>query len=433
MSKSFSVTTMGCKVNTYDAGLLEKNLQSNGFALDTNDPQIHILNSCAVTERATLDAKKEIRRIKAKNPAAVVVLTGCVAQVDVERMTRESGADLIVGNSHKMHLPKILSEHLEQRSVARVHHSNIFKKDDLEAGGGEENSRTRSFLKIQDGCNSFCSFCIIPFARGKSRSVPTHEIVSRIQELEARGFREVVLTGVHCGDYDDGQNSFSDLVKEAINGTQKMRFRLSSLEPIEIDDKLWALFKSEPRLCPHLHMSIQSANSRVLREMKRKYEQTHIAQFFERLKVDLPHAFVGMDVIVGFPGETEDEFLDTYQFLANHPWTRIHVFPYSSRPGTAAARRSDHLEESVIHARGRRLRELSLSRHWERAEAQVGQVKQSLILNSQSHGGQGLTRDYWAVALEDDVRLRTNEEIAVEITGVLRQASGEPLLTAKTV
>lgn len=425
---TFDITTMGCKVNTYDTSLLEKQLLNHGFTQDSINPKVHVINSCAVTEKSSLETHKEVKKIKSKHSDAVVVVTGCVAQVDVDRLKTLTGADLIIGNSHKGDFYKIISDYVSGNISERVHHSNIFKKDALDEGGGIESSHTRAFLKIQDGCNQFCSFCIIPFARGKSRSLPLKHLLERVNDLHIKGYQEVVLTGVHCGDYEDEGKNFSDLVEAVLEKTTMPRVRLSSLEPIEVDDKLWSLFKNHPKLSKHIHVSLQSANTKVLKDMKRKYGQAEIAEFFKKFKENIPHGFIGMDVIVGFPGETDEEFEDTYNFLNSQPLSKIHVFPYSIRPGTLAAKRDDHLKESVIQARAKKLRSLSRQKNFEQAQRQLGQEKSVLILDKPAYGAQALSFDYWPVKLNKD--LQPKQLLKVQITGLTPSKSGDMLLEA---
>lgn len=406
---SFQIHTFGCKVNTYDSGLLQSRLGKNGFILRDEKPQVHVLNTCAVTKEATREAVKVARRLKAKNPLSLVVVTGCAAQVDTEEFQHVPGIDLVVANSHKTSLESLIRQYYAGTLRDRVHKSNIFKKEDLEPGGGVEAEHTRAFLKIQDGCNSFCTFCVIPFARGKSRSLSVRDIVQRVRELEAGGAREVVLTGVHIGDYEDGKLVLEDLIEAVLQGTAIPRIRLTSLEPIEVTPRLLSLYKN-PRLCAHFHMSIQAANSKVLREMKRKYSAEDVESSLRLIAREVPGSFVGMDVIAGFPGESDEEFLDTVERLRQLPWTRIHVFPYSSRPGTFAARRDDHVAQEQIKLRASVLRELSDSRHAAAAVAQIGQVKSSLALRN----GKLLTRDFWSVELLSGAA-EANQELPILI------------------
>ncbi len=317
-----------------------------------------------------------------------------------------------MANSHKGQIEDLIRKYYRGELKDRIHKSNIFKKEDLEAGGGEETEHTRSFLKIQDGCNSFCTYCVIPFARGKSRSLPVGEITRRANELHASGIKEVVLTGVHIADYRDGQLVLEDLVESVLRDTSMPRIRLSSLEPGELSPRLLALYKND-RLCPHFHMSIQAANSKVLFEMKRQYNAQAVEDSLKAIEAQVPGAFVGMDIIAGFPGESEEDFLDTYERLKKLPWTRLHVFPYSQRPGTFAARRSDQVHPLLIKKRAQMLRELSQERWQNQAQRQIGSVKTALALND----GRLLTRDYWTVR-PLEVQPARNEELQVRIDGV---------------
>ncbi|KYG65334.1 tRNA (N(6)-L-threonylcarbamoyladenosine(37)-C(2))-methylthiotransferase MtaB [Bdellovibrio bacteriovorus] len=425
-SVKYQVHTFGCKVNTYDTGLIQKNLNAHGFApviSGEKNARVHVLNTCAVTAEATKEALRYIRRLKVKDPFCTIVVTGCAAQVDTGSFSNLPGADLVVANSHKGSLPDLLNKHFRGELTEKVFKSNIFKKEDLEAGGGIEKHHTRTFLKIQDGCNSFCTYCIIPYARGKSRSISVADLVNRVNELYAEGSREVVLTGVHIGDYEDevGGKKYvmEDLIENLLVRTKMPRFRLSSLEPVEVSERLLELYQ-DPRMCPHFHMSIQSANTDVLFHMKRKYTQDDVVKSLNAIAKKVPGSFVGMDVIVGFPTETEEQFQDTYNTLAQTPWTKIHVFPYSERQGTRAAAMDVSVYPHVRAERAARLRELSLSRYSELAKSQIGQTKKVLILKNAAKGGQGLSHDYWPVEIlgaESFIDHWAGQEIDVKISG----------------
>lgn len=415
----FKIHTFGCKVNTYDSGLIEKNILNSQSRPTEN--QIHVLNTCAVTAEATKEAVRTIRRLKSQDPLCTVVVTGCAAQVDTGAFENLPGADLVVANSHKMKIPEILEDFFKGKIKDKVFKSNIFRKDDLEAGGGLETGHTRSFLKIQDGCNSFCTFCVIPYARGKSRSLPILDLVERVNHLHRQGFQEIVLTGVHIGDYEDDTSSakrgLEDLIETLLLKTKVPRFRLTSLEPIELSERLLNLYEDE-RLCPHFHMSIQSANTEVLRNMKRKYAQEEVEDAFWRIQKKLPQAFVGLDVIAGFPTETHEQFEDTFLSLARTPWTRLHVFPYSERPGTRAAQFSEAVPWEERLRRASRLRELSSQRLTEKANEQVDTVKEIILLKN---SGLGLSRDFWNVQLspsEDLSSVHKSHSIKVKISAV---------------
>lgn len=416
---NFVVHTFGCKVNTYDSGLIQKNLTSNGFAVVGKKdlgPRIHVLNTCAVTAEATKEAVRTIRRIKSKEPFSTIVVTGCAAQVDTGSFENLPGADLVVANSHKGLLPELMRQHFKGELKQKVFKSNIFKKEDLEIGGGVEKHHTRSFLKIQDGCNSFCSFCIIPYARGKSRSIPIFDLVQKINELGAEEVKEVVLTGVHIGDYEDQGKTLEDLVEAVLKKTKVPRFRLSSLEPIELTPRLLELYQDD-RMCPHFHMSIQSANSNVLHQMKRKYGQKEVLHSLNEIAKKIKNPFVGMDVIAGFPTETDEEFEDTYRALAESPWTRIHVFPYSERNGTKAGAMETQIPWNQRLDRAEKLRSLSLHRYQSEALAQMNTIKKVLVMKSSAKGVDGLSRDYWPVEIKDFSNRESfvNQEVLVKI------------------
>ena len=477
----FTIHTYGCKVNTYDTGLLQKRLEAKGhtsvdartlatsnvnvntagppsetsprspdattaafsrqatvlgsfdlsgrglepFGLGPRVPRIHVLNTCAVTAEATREAASAVRRLKSKDPFSTVVVTGCGAQVDGETFDALPGADLVVANSHKGFLEDLLDQHFAGTLEGKIFRSNIFRKEDAEAGGGIEAGHTRAFLKIQDGCNSFCTYCVIPFARGKSRSIPAKDLVKRVNELHEQGAAEVVLTGVHIADYEDVQLDrhgerklwLRDLIEVVLAGTTIPRIRLSSLEPGELTPEILKLFEN-PRLCPHFHMSIQSANTRVLQAMRRRYDAPAVEDSLFAIQKAVPGAFVGIDVIAGFPGETAEEFADTYERLAKLPWSRLHVFPYSERPGTKAIALENSVPREQRSLRAQRLRDLSTERFTRLATAQIGQEKAALVLKTSGTASDTLTRDYWPVKLEvsDQVADLKGREIRVRIT-----------------
>ncbi len=421
-SIKFKVHTFGCKVNTYDTGLLQKNLQSNGFIYrNEDDSRIHVLNTCAVTAEATKEAVRYIRRLKVRDPFCTVVVTGCAAQVDTGSFENLPGVDLVIANSHKSQLPQLLDKYFKGDLTEKVFKSNIFKKEDLEIGGGVEKTHTRSFLKIQDGCNSFCTYCIIPYARGKSRSIPVADLVARVNELYSDGISECVLTGVHIGDYEDECKGkklvIEDLLESLLIKTKMPRFRLSSLEPIELGERLLDIYQND-KMCPHFHMSIQSANTNVLDQMKRKYTQADVAHALNQIHKRVKNAFVGMDVIAGFPTETLEQFEDTYFTLKELPWTKIHVFPYSERPGTRAVAYDVRVQAQDRQQRTLRLRELSLHRFETQGKEQVGTQKKVLVLKNGAKGGHSLSRDYWNVEIlgaDDFISHWSGQEVMVKI------------------
>ena len=424
---NYELHTFGCKVNTYDSGLLQKSLDANSW--NEQKSHVHILNTCAVTAQASLEAAKLARRIKSKDPFATVVVTGCAAQVDTEQFAQSAAVDLVIANSHKGFLPQLLEDHFKGKLKDKVFKSNIFRKDDLEPGGGIEEHHSRAFLKIQDGCNSFCTYCVIPFARGKSRSVSIQDLCVRVNELSAMGYQELVLTGVHIADYEDPSSKagLEDLIEALLLKTKVPRFRLTSLEPGEVSDRLLDLY-TDTRLCPHFHMSIQSATDPVLQFMKRRYLQKDVVQSLRRIEQKIPGVFIGMDVIVGFPNETNSLFEETVQVLTQLPWTKIHVFPYSERPGTKATQLAETVPWSERKHRAQKLRELSLHRFQREMLQQIGSTKWVLPLTKAKGQSLGLTRDYWNVRMPDKVG-DYEHEVFMKIT----EAGMDGLLKAEVV
>lgn len=412
----YSLQTFGCKVNTYDSGLLQNRLARAGFSLEGREnSHIHILNTCAVTAEATKESLRRIRQLKEKDPSCTIIVTGCSAQVDTQFFINDPKVDLIVANSHKGQLEEIIKRYFRGEIKEKVFKSNIFKKEDLESGGGEEMGHTRSFLKIQDGCNSFCTFCVIPFARGKSRSIDVESLVQRTHELYEKGVREVVLTGVHIGDYSDKDgNRLEDLLESLLTRSLMVRFRLSSLEPIECSERLLDLY-SHPKMCPHFHLSIQSAQTEVLKSMGRKYGSKEVHHAFSQISKKIPDAFIGLDMIVGFPGETTEQFNETYERMKSLPWEKIHVFPYSPRPGVYANRIKGGLHRHEILERAKVLRGLSQDRYTKRALAQVGTIKKAMVLKG---GQKGLSEDYWRLSWSHgNSHFRSGEIVPVKVIG----------------
>ena len=369
---------------------MEHRLKQAGFEEGDN---FVLMNTCAVTKEACNEAIRQARRLKRENSRRPVIITGCGAQIDTEVYEKSPYVDLIIANSHKNQLPEILNDFQNNKLKSKVFKSNIFKTDSDYQGYFEKSTtRTRVFLKIQDGCSSFCSFCIIPFARGKSRSLPINQLVSSVQKFVDDGVEELVLTGVHIGDYKDGDQSLEDLVESILVKTHIKRLRLTSLEPLEFSPKMWDLYK-DPRLCPHFHLSIQSASTKVLQAMRRNYLRKDVENIFSEIHKRLPHAFVGMDVIAGFTAETEEDFQETYEVLHNSPWTKIHVFPYSPRRKSSTPPHP----RCLIKKRASQLRHLSASRFESLLSQQVGSQKQVLCFENSNE--LGLSRDYWKIKL----------------------------------
>jgi len=391
--------TFGCKVNTYDTGLIQKNL----IDLKLKDKKVHILNTCAVTREATKDAVRLTRKLKKSDPESLVVVTGCAAQIDKKDFELLDSVDLLVGNSHKDELKGLLQKKIEGEELEKFYHKNIFRKSSMGEGGGLEDNHSRSFVKIQDGCDSFCSFCVIPHTRGKSRSLNLESIIKKIKAFVLKGQREVVITGIHLGDYqDDNGNRLEDMVEAILEQTTLPRLRLTSLEPLELTPRLTELCKNS-RLCTHFHMSVQTVNTKILKAMKRNYTKEDVLESFKRAKSTGDDVFVGMDVIVGFPGETLADFEETYLALEQSPyWDRVHVFPYSERPKTGAVLLEGEVPVVERKRRSKALRALSKKRFHKSLKSQIGKELDVLVFEKKDFKGrrgvvQGLSRNYYPV------------------------------------
>ena len=392
MSRSrIEIQTFGCKLNHYDSLLMDKSLKRI-----SSSKKITVLNSCAVTAQAGKEIRKKAEKIKRLNPDNLVIVVGCGAQVETELYENSQAVDMVIGNSERKNLKPLIENFLyRNQGRQKSFKSNIFKESEIYSGFILPHAeKTRAFLKIQDGCDSFCTFCIIPFARGKSKSLPGSFLVDSIHRLEVAGVQEVVLTGVHIGDYREGGKGLEDLIESILKQTSIPRIRLTSLEPVEITERLLDCYQDE-RMCPHFHISLQSANSQVLTAMKRQYSQKEVEGAFERIADKLPQAFVGMDIIAGFPTESSQDFTESYRLLKSHSWTNMHVFPYSSRKGTYSAFKYKDLDQKEVSRRAKRLRGLSADRFHRKLKEQMGTVKKALLFKKDNQ--RALSRDYWKI------------------------------------
>ena len=418
MEQEIQIKTFGCKLNHYDSLIIKKQLKDLNLSFKKN---IFVLNSCAVTAQAGKDIRKAAEKLKSSQPESFIVLTGCGAQVETDLYEQTKSIDLVIGNSDKKNLKTIL-ENFKPQQKNKVFKSNIFKSSHIYSDFiSPAPDRTRAFLKIQDGCDSFCTFCIIPFARGKSQSLPAEFLVQSIQKLEEEDVKEVVLTGVHIGDYKNHNKGLDDLLVYLLEKTSISRIRLSSLEPIEITDKLLDCY-TDDRVCPHFHISLQSASSPVLKSMKRKYSQKEVERAFQKIAQIVPQAFIGMDVIVGFPSESKKDFAESCEVLNNHYWTNIHVFPYSPRKGTYSAVKYRSLPQKEINQRAALLRQISQTRFDSHIKNQMGTYKRTLLFKKDNQ--RSLSRDYWKIKVppssrtgEQDVLIEGIDETSGELKG----------------
>lgn len=357
------LTTLGCKVNQCDTAALVQDLQSAGFTLVpfSSFADFYIINTCTVTAFADFQARQLIRRALHTNPEARVIVTGCYAQTQPGELADIDGITCIVGNDQKHLIPELLRN--PARYSQRILVRDIFQQNQLPAASASGLAgRTRAFFKIQDGCDAFCSYCIVPFARGKSRSLPVRDVLSGIQDFVRQGYLEIVLTGIHLGQYGHDlqpRMELTEMLKTLLSQNPKVRFRLSSIEPNEISEKLIDLFREHEHLCPHLHIPLQSGDDSVLERMKRHYDSAFYRALIEKVAQTVADIAIGVDVMVGFPGEGEKEFVHTLNLLSDLPAAYLHIFPYSERPGTAALTLQPKVPQKTKKERAAILRELS--------------------------------------------------------------------------
>ena len=378
----FLVRNFGCRASQADGAAIETALSAQGLSQvgELAEAQLVVLNTCTVTSTADEDVRQTVRRVYRENPAARILVTGCYAQRAPDEIASMPGVHWVVGNSHKTRIAEIVGE---PAAGAVPYHGliqvgDIFEQREFLAAPVEDaaGDRTRPNLKIQDGCNNRCSFCIIPFVRGPSRSMPADRVVTEIRNLAER-YREVVLSGINLGRWGREPGStmrLADLVRRILNETAIERIRLSSVEPMDFSDDLLGLMAAEPRIAKHVHAPLQSGADTVLRRMHRKYRPRHYEDRIRKARALMPDAAIGADVMVGFPGETGEEFEQSRQFIASLPFTYLHVFTYSERPGTPAAECADQVPVPVRKERNRVLRELAAEKNLAFRRAMVGRT-----------------------------------------------------------
>jgi len=382
----FHVHNFGCRASQADGAAIEAALSGQGWqpAATSSQAGLVVLNTCTVTAFADEDVRKAVHRVHRENPDARILITGCYAQRAPEELAVLPGVYWVVGNSHKMQIPEIVAEpaapYHGQVHVGDIFAAREFLSAPVEDAAGE---RTRPNLKIQDGCNNRCSFCIIPFVRGRSRSAPADQVVDQVRGLAAR-YREVVLSGINLGRWGremGGTLRLAGLVRQLLAETAIERLRLSSVEPMDWSDDLLELMATSARIAKHVHAPLQSGSDRVLRRMHRKYRPRHYADRIGRARAAMPDAAIGADVMTGFPGESDEEFEESRAFIESLPFTYLHVFTYSERPGTPAAENPDQVPMDVRKERNRVLRELAARKNAEFRRTMIGRTLSVVTLS----------------------------------------------------
>jgi threonylcarbamoyladenosine tRNA methylthiotransferase MtaB len=361
---SVAFHTLGCKVNHYETEAIWQLFKEEGYERVDYDSiaDVYVINTCTVTNTGDKKSRQVIRRAIRKNPDGVICVTGCYAQTSPGEIMAIPGVDVVVGTQDRRKMLTYIEEYKKERQpingVTNIMKNRVYEELDVPAF----TDRTRASLKIQEGCNNFCTFCIIPWARGLMRSRDPEEVVKQAQQLVDAGYKEIVLTGIHTGGYGEDMKDYNlamllrDL-EQNVKGLK--RIRISSIEASQLTDEVIEVIDHSNIVVRHLHVPLQSGSNTVLKRMRRKYTMEFFAERLEKLKKALPGLAVTSDVIVGFPGETEEEFMETYHFIKKHKFSELHVFPYSKRTGTPAARMDDQIDEEVKNERVHRLIELS--------------------------------------------------------------------------
>lgn len=382
---SVAIVTFGCKANQYDGAVLAAQCQQQGLRVVSADDaaDAYIVNTCTVTAHADHEARALWRKLRRKNPRALIVATGCYAEVASEEVARESDVSFVRGRGEKMHIVAEVAQALGVADAKKIQ-SAAPEAWAASPRGVVLPGHARAFFKIQDGCNLYCTYCIIPKARGAQRSLPVHEVMAHLRAYAEQGFDEVVLTGIHIGTYGRDLSptvSFTQLLAMIARHRPVRRVRVSSLDPHEVTPEMLELFANSDVLCPHVHLPIQSGSDRVLKRMARLYRRDTIDRVLENFQRALPHVAIGTDMIVGFPGESDDDFAATCDLVERSPLTYVHVFPYSARAGTPATKLRDVVSHDVQAARCEHLRALSVVKRQTYYHAQLGKTLDGICEN----------------------------------------------------
>lgn len=397
--KKFNIHTMGCKANQFESAIIEEDLIKNGLekVKDVKDADFYILNSCSVTHKSDNEAMYLLRAAKHKNPNVVTIATGCMAQIEKEELLKNDFIDYVVGNDEKLHLYEIISS--DTKFLAK----DILKLAEFSKVELIDTTKTRASLKIQDGCDNRCTYCIIWKARGKSRSADSDFIVEQINNFSKHGFKEVMLTGIHIGQWGKEFGlTLLDLLKEIEKRTTIERYRLGSLNPTEITDELLDFLSKSDKFCPHFHLSLQSANDKTLRSMNRFYKTEDYLAQIDKINDIFELPFLGSDIIAGFAGETDEDFEMSRVNLSKSGLTQIHTFPYSIRKGTIGASMPNQNSDEVKNRRATIIKEISKQKFKEFVNKNLGRVCEVLIeKHPDKHSGnlKGMTRNYLTVQI----------------------------------
>jgi threonylcarbamoyladenosine tRNA methylthiotransferase MtaB len=398
--KTVAFHTLGCKLNYSETSAISRMLEDEGFQKKNFEDvaDVYVINTCSVTDNADKECRHLVRRIQRKSPSSLVVITGCYAQLKPQEIASIPGVDLVLGAAEKFNIAGHLKE-LSKGDSARICSCDIDDVTEFHSSFSGK-GRTRSFLKVQDGCDYNCSFCTIPLARGKSRSDTIAHVIENVQQLAADGVKEVVLTGVNLGDFGTGTENFYQLITELDKVEEISRYRISSIEPNLLSNEIIEFVSNSRKFMPHFHIPLQSGSNKVLGMMRRRYRRELYAEKVSLIKTFMPHCSIGVDVIVGFPGETDEYFLETFDFLHSLDISYLHVFTYSERDNTHALSLKPVVPVQVRNERNKKLRNLSYMKSRYFTSLHDGQTRKVLFESGRDNGMmEGYTDNYIKVSI----------------------------------
>lgn len=405
--KKFLIKTLGCKVNSYESEFIRNLFLEEGYEEVEENADVCIINTCTVTNTADNKSKQVINNIKKNNKVAIVIAMGCFCQFRNSEIEDLIDADIILGNKNKHKVLEYLKEY--ESNHKRIIDFEDMNKDDIDFDDMEIKGykhHHRAFIKIEDGCNNFCSYCIIPYVRGRVRSKEFNKCLMEVNDLALSGHKEIVLSGIHTGQYNSDGKRLSDLINEISKVDQIKRIRLSSVEIVELDDKMMDIIKNNNKFVSHLHIPLQAGSDHILKLMNRRYDKKYFKKLVDEIRENRNDISLTTDVIVGFPGETEEDFKETLDFCEEIGFTKIHVFPYSDRSGTVASRMKDKIPGNIKKDRVRRLIDLSNKLEKEYYLKHIGKEDDVLIEEIKQDGYlHGFTSDYIPIKLKGNYKI----------------------------
>lgn len=409
MNKKIAFITLGCKVNLYDTEAMAELFTEKGYeVVDFEEyADVYLINTCTVTNLGDKKSRQMIRRAKRINPNSVVVATGCYAQVASEEVAKIEGINIVIGTKNRSEIVETVENYVAENGVVNNVSDIMAEKEFEPLQISRLTNRTRAYIKIQEGCNRYCTYCIIPYARGPIRSRKPEEVVEEVKKLAENGFKEVVLTGIHVASYglDLGNITLADIIEKvhSVDGIERIRF--SSMEPLAIDNEFVARMSKLPKVCDHYHLSLQSGCNRTLKRMNRKYNAEQYAEVCERLRNAFPNVAITTDIIVGFPDETEEDFKESLAFAERMKLDKIHTFPYSPKKGTPAAKMKNQISGEVKSQRSKEMIALSDKMNIDFLNNNIGKTVPVLFEDMENGFWQGHTTNYIKVLAKSDENL----------------------------